>query len=273
MADLIIFTPTLNAGKLIKNLVRNINSISSRVRVYQYIGDGGSFDNTVEIICKNATYQYETCVLPNKNIPETLNFLAEKALILHGHEIPFTVLNADDQIYPDVLVKHLEIFNEHRKKNKADLLGGKVDVVSDGRNLGHRLSSIDEIQNFMSVNHLGLLAPLSVWERCSFPEDFPNAYDYIWLRDVLRKEYHIAVSNENSIGGAEFGGLSYKKRFAAQREIFTDDLHHRNYMRAARRLLVFLAKEFFKQTMPKKIVDEVIRRFRAKNRSIDNWMP
>lgn len=272
MTDLIILTPTLNAGELINNLVKNINSISSKVRVYQYIGDAGSIDNTIEIICKNATYQYETFILPNKNIPETLNLLAEKAVILHGRETTFTVLNADDQIYPDVLVNYLEIFNEHHKNNKADLLGGMVDVVSHGRNLGYRLSSIDGIQNYMSVNHLGLLASLSVWERCNFPVDYPNAYDYIWVRNVLRKEYQIAVSNENAIGCAEFGGLSYKKRFAAQREIFTDDFQHRNYIRSAKRFLIFLAKEFFKQTMPQKVVAELTRRFRAKNRSIDNWM-
>lgn len=275
MTELVILTPTLNASEMICSLVANINALSDCFRVVQYVGDGGSTDGTIDKLVQEARYEHYIHILPQKNIPETLNILAAEALNRHGPQITFTVLNADDQLYPDVMISYLDVYHTGYRTNSGDMLAGKIDVVSEGRALGYRLSSIDRLHDYMSVNHLGLLAPLSVWQTCSFPVLFPTAYDYIWLRTLLRcrPKLQLSVWNEKAIGSAEFGGLSYRKRYAAQREILHDDLKQGNYIRCIKRYVEFLAKELVRQTMPRKFVDQMIRRFRVKTRSIDNWMP
>ena len=229
MSQLVLLTPTLNAGAMIGNLVANINALAEKWDVVQYVGDGGSTDNTLSILADQARYRKHVHTLPRMNIPDTLNQLASLALKQHDAQTPFTVLNADDLLYPDVLAEYLDVYHTHCAGPTGALLAGTVDVVADGRTLGQRLSTSVGLKDYMSVNHLGLLAPLSVWETCPFP-DSPTAYDYIWLRMLLRgdPELRLQVWNKRAIGCAEFGGLSYRKRYAAQKEILRDDLAHSN---------------------------------------------
>ena len=103
-----IVTPNLNGGKYLEQTIKSV--INQDYKNIEYIIiDGGSTDNSIEIIKKYSNYISYYEIKKDNNMYEALNYGFKKA----SGDI-FTWLNSDDLYYKNCLSK---IMNKIQKKN------------------------------------------------------------------------------------------------------------------------------------------------------------
>lgn len=192
-----IVTPSYNQGQYIEQTILSI--IEQEYPHLEYIIiDGGSTDNTVEIIKKYEKYITYWVSEKDKGQSEALN----KGLQKCTGEI-FNWINSDDYLEPKSLFEVAEAFLE----NKPDLIIGKLRIFEDKTNetlllyngkpqkyienefYNHLLSQPSAFYNMQIINSLGkkvntnlhYVMDLELW--CRFRLQFPKAN--IMILDTL----------------------------------------------------------------------------------------
>ncbi len=133
-----VIIPIFNAGKLLSAALKSIVS-QNYCNIEVIIIDGGSTDNTIEIINKYKKYISYFISEPDNGIYDAMNKGIAAAT---GTWLLF--LGADDELYPNVLS---EVFNSSAFVN-TDLLYGKVIIKTSQKQLGRQT----DFKNLIELN-------------------------------------------------------------------------------------------------------------------------
>lgn len=120
-----IVTATFNASATLDNLIQSIASTKNEVDVEFIIIDGGSKDNTVEIIKKYDNIVDKWITEPDKGIYDAWN---KGVGLANGDWIMF--LGADDELLPGALNSYLE-FLSLKPGMSYDLVSSRVEMVDE----------------------------------------------------------------------------------------------------------------------------------------------
>lgn len=185
-----IVTPTYNQGSFIEKTIQSV--LNQNYPNLQYIiCDGGSTDNTVEIIKKYENYLAMWVSEPDRGQTHAINKGLAKA---SGSW--FNWLNSDDFLAPGALYKIGVIANQHPN---ADFIGGKAAFVSEIGDLKMvwdcKFPDHGKIKDFINTD-LQIPQP-SVFinrnlinEIGNFDEKLTYVMDYeFYLRSALKKKY------------------------------------------------------------------------------------
>jgi len=115
-----IITVTYNSGKTLEQTIRSVIE-KKDIDVEYIIIDGGSSDNTLDIVKKYETYIYYWCSAPDNGIYDAMNKGIKKST---GNIIG--IINSDDWYTPNALKQVDEIFS---KREDVDILHGNIKRV------------------------------------------------------------------------------------------------------------------------------------------------
>lgn len=192
-----IIIPTLNCGDIIDRAIRSVvkQKYSHRELI---IVDGGSTDETINIINQNAQYITKWINEPDKGLYDAMN---KGVKIANGDWIYF--LGADD-----ILVNCLHKVASQLKHPKwiyyGDVYLPEKNKVYSGRFKWHTLVS-------KNINHQSIFYPRQVFERYQYDLNYPILADYdlnlrVWGESQFKFKYiHelIAIHNGTGISNVE----------------------------------------------------------------------
>lgn len=119
-----VLTPSFNSGRYIERAIQSV--ISQHYKNYEHIiADGGSKDNTIDILKKYPSIRYIS--EPDKGQSDAMN----KAFKMSCGDI-IVYLNADDEFAPDAFEK---IINAFRSNPSIDIVTGNLIFLSPNENL------------------------------------------------------------------------------------------------------------------------------------------
>ena len=263
-----ILTPTLNCGATLNFSLRSVKDLAARFpnRVQHLIGDGGSTDNTYDLLNDyEINHSWVSVrILPRMSIPLTLDALKKDAT---GRWI--MVLNGDDTIDVNAITDLLCTGN---LTVEPVIVCGDVGVLSfEGDWLGRRTCNVSLLDRFMSVNHPSMLVDYRVFDMVGpFGSDAPTAYDYIWTWraycEGIAFDYRPVV-----LAYARLGGLSQLRLRRAAWEIFCAKCRGGRCVSSSRDYLFFLGKFFVKSVLPNSLRRRVLAAYRHNTSSIDHY--
>ncbi|AFZ59170.1 glycosyltransferase [Anabaena cylindrica FACHB-243] len=183
-----IITPSYNQGHFIEETICSV--LDQKYPNLEYIIiDGGSTDNTLDIIKKYEKHLAYWVSEPDKGQTHAINKGLEKAT---GDIIAY--LNSDDYYLPETLFKVAEHFNQFPE---TDLLHGKCRYVNQqGEKIGEQFGNIQKLEEILDLwdvwwKKRQLVQPEVFWSRRItetvglFKEElyFVMDYDY-WCRII-----------------------------------------------------------------------------------------
>jgi glycosyltransferase involved in cell wall biosynthesis len=265
---LTIITPTLNCRSTIEDTINSVVLVENNFKgkVQHLIGDSGSNDGTFEFLreyCNSYSF-VKLFDLKNLNIPTSLNYLLS---ISNGNYL--LVLNGDDYILPSNFTMVLKSI---LRDNFKGVYCGAIQVGSqDSDYLGLRLVNFEGINNYMSVNHPGMIVHKSVFTNVgNFDVDRPNSYDYCWTWKAFKSNINFKLGN-TSLAYMRLGGISQKKARLAAREIFLYKINANEKFNAYTNYIIFYFKLFVKKLLPLFILIPLIKFYRKIRKSIDRY--
>lgn len=184
-----VITPSFNQAQFLEQTIRSV--LDQDYPDLEYIVvDGGSTDDSTEIIERYADRLHWWCSEPDRGQAHALNKGLERAT---GDVIAY--INSDDWYLPGVLHKTGEVFQTHPE---TDFLYGCCRIVDEqGQTLRvHQgnIQTLDELLDLWDVWWRGrqFVQPECFWSRRSFlqagsfREEITNAFDYeYWTRLFL----------------------------------------------------------------------------------------
>ncbi|MGF1495095.1 MAG: glycosyltransferase [Microcoleaceae cyanobacterium] len=138
-----IVTPSYNQGQFIEETIRSI-LLQNYLNLEYIIIDGGSTDNTVEIIKRYAPWITYWVSEPDRGQTHAINKGLEKAT---GDVLAY--LNSDDYYLPGTLFKVAEHF---QNSPQTDLLHGRCLYVNEqGKKIGEQFANIDSFEEIIDL--------------------------------------------------------------------------------------------------------------------------
>jgi len=206
-----VITATFNAGKTLVHLINSI--INQSDTNYELILiDGGSKDNTVDIIKQYSSYIFYWISEPDNGIYDAWNKGIQKA---SGNWIMF--LGADDTLNPDAL-KQYRAFISNRQDKDLQYISSRVEMVDlQGRSI--RIKGWPwqwpRFLKDMTVAHTGSLHAKSLFGKYGlFDTSYKITGDYELLlrpRDKLKAAFMNEVTVRMSEGGASDSAAALKE--------------------------------------------------------------
>lgn len=177
-----VLTPSYNSGKYFERAIRSVIN-QNYVDFEHIVADGGSTDNTMEILTKHAHLKYVS--EPDKGQSDAMN----KAFKMSSGEI-IVYLNADDEFAPGAFQKIIKAFEAHPEADMiigdlafTDLQGTKIRVPS--------IRYVDVLQywkNLFPNNPVSYFYKRHVQEHVGeFGVDEHYTMDYTFLLKAYRK--------------------------------------------------------------------------------------
>lgn len=181
-----IITPSYNQGNFIEETIRSI--ISQKYENFEYfIIDGGSTDNTLEIIRKYESHIAYWVSEPDHGQTHAIN----KGLARATGDI-IAYINSDDYYLPETFHKVADYFH---KNPETDLLHGRCRYVDiNGNKIGEHFGDIETFEEILDLwnvwwNRRQFVQPEVFWSRRLFEkvgffnESLHYVMDYeYWLR-------------------------------------------------------------------------------------------
>ena len=202
-----IITATYNSGKTIQ---RAIDSIASQDynNIEYIIIDGGSTDNTLQIISENQDKISKFVSEKDKGIYDALN----KGIRLAGGEI-IGFLNSDDVYNNKYIVS--KIVNSFEKK-KADIVYG--DLVYQSKDINNEktirywksnIFNLDYLKYGWMPPHPTLYCTKEVYDRYGLYDDnFKISADYEFILRVFKEPSLVKTYIPNVLVRMDMGGIS-----------------------------------------------------------------
>ena len=205
MNKITVITPTYNSSKYIKNSIESIIN-QEKVEIENIIIDGGSTDNTIEILKEyNVKYISE----PDDGIYDAMN---KGIKIASGNII--AILNSDD-VYSDNNV--LEKVNTAFSETDCDIVYGNINIVGeDGNTIRYwRPGGFNKKSFFKGWHppHPSFFVKREVYKKYGlFRTDLSMAADFEFMLRVMEKErlkvfYIDEVLVNMGFGGATTGSI------------------------------------------------------------------
>ena len=200
-SQLSIITPCLNAQATIRETIESV--LGQGIDDIQYIViDGGSTDDTLEIINEYAKFIDIIVSEPDRGISDAFN----KGIALATGEY-IGIINADDYYEPKALEAALETILDH---GEPDVIHGSLRYIpSQGQSyLEH--PNIQNIWHFMSVFHPTMFIHRKAYKAIGqYRTDFHYAMDSEWVHRALANSLAFAQSPK-VISNMRLGGKSHK---------------------------------------------------------------
>jgi glycosyltransferase involved in cell wall biosynthesis len=185
-----IITPSYQQGQYIEETILSV--IRQGYPNLEYIIiDGGSTDNTVEIIQKYNSWIHYWVSEPDGGQSNALN----KGMSLASGEI-LAYINSDDIYLPGAFFKVAEAFKE--LDHKKIVISGKLKFFpKEGEQIP--LSTWD-IKDWIQRENYSLPQPSTFWSRPSIEITFQEKYNYVFDRaffiDLMRNHYLLKIIPE-----------------------------------------------------------------------------
>ena len=185
MLKISIITPSFNQGKYIEDTIRSISG-QGYENFEHIVVDGGSTDNTIEVLKKNDHLKW----VSEKDRGQT--HAINKGLDMATGDI-LNYLNSDDMLSPGSLMKVNDYFREN---SGTDLVYGNCTMVDDkGKEIKLRRSEDFDLQRFLYLGYSYIQQPTVFFRRGVFEEigyfdeglDFVMDYDY-WIRTAIKNK-------------------------------------------------------------------------------------
>ncbi|MBX2895001.1 MAG: glycosyltransferase [Cyclobacteriaceae bacterium] len=207
-----IITIVLNGEK---GLQRAIQSVADQTyqNIEYIIVDGGSTDNTLNLINENSIHISKWVSEKDKGIADAFN----KGLKLcKGDIVGF--LNADDWYEPDAVASAVACMKE------CDIAYGDVQFWEHGKQKHRTTGDHKKLKNGMAIAHPAVFVKMEIYKRFGgFNINYKIAMDY----EIMSRFYYGNVSFKNInkiITNMTLGGLSDKywlKAFIEDRRVIT----------------------------------------------------
>lgn len=204
-----VVTVCLNSEGTIKKTIESVLN-QQGVEVEYIIIDGGSTDNTVEILKKYESQIAYWCSEPDGGIYEAMN---KGIAVATGDVVSF--INSDDWYAEGAFA----CVQQKMSEGDFDLVCGKVARVKDGKVVEISSKSKEETELYykMFYQHQGIFARRSVFhEFGDFDLQYRICADYDWLLRVYNKGVRIAyvdtLVSYFSLGGASSGSRLLEER-------------------------------------------------------------
>jgi glycosyltransferase involved in cell wall biosynthesis len=174
-----IIIATYNAGIYLQLCLDSI-AVQRNENVELIIIDGGSTDNTIEIIAKNREQINYWISEPDRGIYDAWN----KGLqVVNGDWIMF--LGADDQLVPDAIESYTTLIKSIYADNQVDFISSKVQMIDEnGKEIRIKGWSFSWplFLKEMTVAHTGALHSKMLFQKYGqFNTDFKIVGDYEFL--------------------------------------------------------------------------------------------
>ena len=236
-----VITPTFNQGAFIE---KTINSVLSQnyPNLEFIIIDGGSTDNTVEIIKKYENHLTYWVSEPDRGQSHAIN----KGMAIATGEI-LTWLNSDDWYLPDTLQRFAELFQQNPDVGMIVGAGSMVDLTGNRVNYIKPNSDINLNSLYQWLSGGDFLQPSSAYSR--------KAWE---LGGPIDESIHIALDVDLWLRMAKQG-----VKFLSINELFSEALIHPNAKTTAFEDLMILDCSMViiqhggKQYVEKRLVDMV----------------
>jgi len=219
MNSISIIIATFNAGKYLQNCLNSIIPEKTK-NVELIIIDGGSKDNTVQIIENNKQYINYWISEPDNGIYDAWNKGIDKAT---GDWIMF--IGADDKLVPDALTMYTDFMLEKNVNGNVDFISSRVQMI-DNQNKPIRIKGWEfEWPLFlkeMTIAHPGALHSKNLFRKYGqFNTDYKIVGDYeLLLRPgkTFKTLYMNKVTVLMSEGGVSDSTSSIKEHYKAVTE-------------------------------------------------------
>lgn len=190
-----IITPSYNQGKFIEDTLKSVK-IQQYHNIEHIIIDGGSSDNTVEILKKyQNSYNISWISEPDSGQVDAL----EKGFRLANGEI-LTWLNSDDYFLDDTVIqKVVEYFYNNQK---IDVVTGNGQQVDQS---GKLISLIISDKKFINADFMRyadyIFQPStffrsSVLNQVSLNKEFNYAFDWLFFLEIFENNYKFLVVDD-----------------------------------------------------------------------------
>ena len=180
-----IVTPSYNQGKFLEETIRSV-ILQGYENLEYFVIDGGSTDNSLEIIHKYQDYLTYWVSEPDKGQAEAIN----KGFNLATGDI-FAFLNSDDVYLPETLAKIGKFFAEHPQ---IDFICGQTEFINQESLPTQGFSELFQVEiNDITMTQTCHIAQPSTFFRASawqkignFNQSLHYCFDYdFWLRAYL----------------------------------------------------------------------------------------
>ena len=215
-----IITVVYNGGKTIENTILSV--VNQTYKDIEYIIiDGGSTDNTLEIINAYKTKIAKLVSEPDKGLYDAMN----KGLNLATGDYVLFINSGDKLASPDTIQNALSV------ANNADVIYGETEIIDQNWQVIHnrRHKAPKELnwklfRNGMLVSHQSFIARRSF--STSYNLGYKYASDFDWCLEVLKKSTNIKHANMVISHFMEGGQTSktiipgLKERFSIMRKTY-----------------------------------------------------
>lgn len=193
-----VITPSYNQGEHIEESILSV--ISQNYPNLEYIIiDGGSTDNSVEIIKKYEEHLAYWCSKPDKGIYDAMNKGSKRAT---GEWLYF--LGTDDRMCTNVL---RQIFIENQYHQSVDFLYGNVLLVPSKKLYGKRYSFNDLAKR--TICHQAIFVKKTVLHKVGyFNISYKIAADYAFVIKCFGKSEFIKYYMDITVAEYYEGGIS-----------------------------------------------------------------
>jgi glycosyltransferase involved in cell wall biosynthesis len=226
-----IITPNYNSGRFLEQTMRSVISQGdeSSIELEYILVDGGSTDNSNEIIKKYSKQLAKILIEPDNGPADAIN----KGLAAASGEV-LAWLNADDLYYPGALQRVQQVLQD---RPKAALCFGRCPIIdAQGRKIRTGITRFKEFFyplssrfTYQCINYLS--QPALFFRRSAFAqagplrEDMIAAWDYEFILRLWRSGWAVQVPgaplaafrwHEQSISGQQFAVQFQEEYQAAQ---------------------------------------------------------
>ena len=205
-----VITVTKNSQDTVEQTILSVINQNCK-NVEHIIVDGGSTDNTLDIIAK---YRHDISICISES-DEGISDAFNKGIIICNGDI-VAIINSDDWYEPNVFNKVLEEFS----RQDVDIIHGKMKRWL--KNDEYEISESDDrdLITDSTINHPTVFARRTLYERIGlFRLDFKVAMDYEWLLRAKIKADARFFCIDSCLANMRISGISSKRWQKANKEV------------------------------------------------------